>query len=475
MDDTRVLMLNCCASVGPSFSLRAMLETAIAFKFRVLEETLPIPFGELTRRLSDAIQGFSPHLVLVDLQRNCLHHAETILGALQRHDAVVPWLVAVETVEPEMVCRMLEFGASDVVTLPCRAADILPRLWRLRQQAEVRDEQIEQLKETLGMAQFVGQSRVFLEAIKNIPAMAACDASVLITGETGTGKEICARAIHYLSRRSEKPFLPINCGAIPVELVENELFGHEAGAFTGATAPASGVIREANGGTLFLDEVDCLPPAAQVKLLRLLQEKEFRPLGSNRIWRADVRVVAASNADLEERLHAGRVRRDLYYRLNVLSLHLPPLRDRTEDIPPLARHFQTKYAAIFEKRAKAFSSAAMQKLVLYSWPGNVRELENVVERAVALSELATIHGADIHLPGSPSPQEAESFQAAKARVVADFEKDYIQQLLLANEGNITHAAKAANKNRRAFWQLMRKHRITVLGQIPALGRTKMSA
>ncbi len=317
------------------------------------------------------------------------------------------------------------------------------------------------LKQTLGLAKFVGESPVFLEAIRNIPAMAACDASVLITGETGTGKEICARAIHYLSRRSEKPFLPINCGAIPVELVENELFGHEPGAFTGATASAFGVVREANGGTLFLDEVDSLPPAAQVKLLRLLQEKEFRPLGSNKIWRADIRVVAASNADLTEQLHAGRVRRDLYYRLNVLSLHLPPLRDRKEDIPALARHFQTKYAASFAKDPKTFTPAALQKLVLYSWPGNVRELENVVERAVALAELATIQAEDIHLPGTPGPGEAESFQAAKARVVADFEKDYIQQLLLVNEGNITQAAKAAQKNRRAFWQLMRKHRITV--------------
>src|SRR6266496_537097 len=330
---------------------------------------------------------------------------------------------------------------------------------RILKQAELRDGEVAPLKQTLGMAKFVGESPVFLEAIKHIPAMAACDASVLITGETGTGKEICARSIHYLSRRTENPFLPINCGAIPVELVENELFGHEPGAFTGATARASGVIREADGGTLFLDEVDSLPPAAQVKLLRLLQEKEFRPLGSNKTWRADIRVVAASNANLEERLHAGCLRRDLYYRVNVLSLHLPPLRDRKEDIPALARHFQTKYAASFAKPAKAFSPAALQKLALYSWPGNVRELENVVERAVALSELATIQSEDIHLPGSFSPEEAESFHTAKARIVAEFEKDYIQQLLLVNEGNITHAAKAAQKNRRAFWQLMRKHHI----------------
>ena len=360
-----------------------------------------------------------------------------------------------------MVCKLWDFGASEVVTLPCRPADILPKLWRLQQQAAVWDTEVERLKEHLSMTNFVGESPVFLEAIRKIPAIAACDAGVLITGETGTGKEICARAIHYLSRRSEKPFLPINCGAIPVELVENELFGHEPGAFTGATASTSGVIREASGGTLFLDEIDALPLPAQVKLLRVLQEKEFRPLGSNKICRADIRVVAASNANLEERLQAGRLRRDLYYRLNVISLHVPPLRGRKEDIPRLARYFQTKYAVSFDKPTKAFTAAALQKLVLYSWPGNVRELENVVERAVALSEHATIRGEDIHLPDSPFFEKVESFQAAKARVVEDFEKNYIHERLLANEGNITHAAKAAHKNRRAFWQLMRKHGITV--------------
>src|SRR5262249_30700623 len=195
------------------------------------------------------------------------------------------------------------------------------------------------LKWTLGLEKMIGESRVFRGEIEKIPRLSRCDASVLITGETGTGNELCASAIHYLSRRAEYPFVPVNCGAIPVELMENELFGHDRGAYTGADRSQTGVIGEANGGTLFLDEIDCLPATAQVKLLRFLQKKEYRPLGSLKTSQADIRVVAASNTDLHEAIKSGRLRQDLYYRLNVLSLHLPPLRERREDIPVLSRHF----------------------------------------------------------------------------------------------------------------------------------------
>jgi DNA-binding NtrC family response regulator len=242
-----------------------------------------------------------------------------------------------------------------------------------------------------------------------------------------------------------------------VELVENELFGHERGAFTDAATAQGGLIHAAEGGTLFLDDVDCLPLLAQVKLLRFLQEKEYRRLGSIKTQQGDVRVIAATNLDLEEAVREGKLRQDLYYRLNIIPFVLPPLRERQEDIPLLARYFLAKYAPKFHKPVTDFSSDVMRMLVTYEWPGNVRELEHTIERAVVLSEQAVIRKADIVLPRLAVAAHQDSFQEAKAKVIAQFERTYIQGLLLAHKGNISKAAQAARKNRRAFWQLMRKH------------------
>jgi two-component system, NtrC family, response regulator GlrR len=309
----------------------------------------------------------------------------------------------------------------------------------------------------------VGESPAFLAAIEKVPLVARCDATVLISGETGTGKELVARAIHYLSPRAKKPFVAVNCGAIPPELVENELFGHERSAFTGATASQTGLIQEAEGGTLFLDEVDSLPLLAQVKLLRFLQEKEYRPLGAGRMLKADVRVVAAANSDLEGAVEAGRLRQDLYYRLSVIPLHLPALRERREDIPLLARHFLAKYAREMGQPARGLSPGALQTLLDHPWPGNVRELEHVVQRAVVLSQdQGEVGAGHVVLPRSrrsAARPAAEGFQQAKARAVAEFEAAYIRDLLLLHQGNISRAAKSAEKNRRAFWELIRKHGI----------------
>ena len=311
---------------------------------------------------------------------------------------------------------------------------------------------VHMLKEKLGLKQFVGQSQALITEIKKIPAIARCDATTLITGETGTGKEIFARAIHYLSKRSHHPFVAVNCGAIPLDLMENELFGHESGAYTGALSSSVGLIQQANEGTLFLDEVDALPPQAQVKLLRFLQEKEYRPLGSSKAFRADVRIVAATNKILED-----SIRNDLFYRLNVVRIAMPPLRERTGDIALLARHFLVKIAVRFGKPVPHLTSGALLKLNLHNWPGNVRELENAIERAVVLSERPTIEEEDIHLPQVKGG--LFSFKNLKARTIAEFEKRYIAETLQAHEGNISKAARAAGKHRRAFWQLMQKHNI----------------
>jgi two-component system response regulator GlrR len=322
------------------------------------------------------------------------------------------------------------------------------------------DRPIAQLHSRLGLDHIIGESPTFVALLKQIASVAKHDVCVLILGETGTGKEVFARAIHYCSERSSKPFIPVNCGAIPVDLLENEFFGHESGAFTSANCPRRGIIKEADGGTLFLDEVDCLPPFAQVKLLRFLQDGQFRPLGSASICSADVRVVAASNANFKEILESGRLRKDLYYRLNVLSMQLPPLREREGDIVLLARHFLAQYASKFKVAARDFSTAALQKLIYYHWPGNVRELENIVQRAVVLADHKTIGPDDIPIGDRESKLEEQSFQQLKARAIDQFEQSYVRKLLVIHEGNITKAAHAAGKDRRAFWELMRKHNIT---------------
>lgn len=316
-----------------------------------------------------------------------------------------------------------------------------------------------ELEKCLGMRRLLGESHVFLEAISKIPKLACCDANVVIMGETGTGKELCARAIHHLGPRADNPFIPVNCGAIPSELVENELFGHQAGAFTSAASSVRGLVHDAEGGTLFLDEIDSLPLQVQVKFLRFLQDQEYRPLGSTRICRAHIRIIAASNADLEAGVRTGRFRSDLFYRLNVLLLKLPALRERREDIPLLARHLVAKCVEASSMPVKELSQAALEKLLLYDWPGNIRELENIIQRAVFLSEHRLIMEEDICLPVVFGSAEPLSFKALKARAVAEFESAFIRRILATNNGNISRAARAAKKNRRAFFQLMRKHGI----------------
>ncbi|MGH9798962.1 MAG: sigma-54 interaction domain-containing protein, partial [Blastocatellia bacterium] len=278
---------------------------------------------------------------------------------------------------------------------------------------------------------------------------------VLISGETGTGKEVCARAIHQFSPRADRNLVAINCGSIPNDLVESELFGHERGSFTGAVASKTGLIQEAEGGTLFLDELDSLPLLAQVKLLRFLQEGEYRPVGATKTRYADVRVIAATNVNLEKAVSTGRLRQDLYYRLNMIPIALPPLRERREDIPLLAAQFLNRFGQKFRKHVTGFSPDTMLKLCLHDWPGNVRELENVIGRAVAFADQSVVRAHNIVLP-APVP---ESFHEMKKNMIEKFERTYLQSLLISFNGNITKAAEAAQKNRRAFFELIRKYGI----------------
>jgi two-component system response regulator GlrR len=253
--------------------------------------------------------------------------------------------------------------------------------------------------------------------------------------------------------------VPVNCGALPENLVESEIFGHKRGAFTGAASDQAGLIREAEGGTLFLDEIDCLTPPTQVKLLRFLQGGEYRSVGSSQTFHGNVRVVAATNADLSYLVRSGTFREDLFYRLNVLALKLPPLRERSSDVLLLAYDFLEKQAAITETHPKNLSLPALIRLLSHSWPGNVRELQNVLMRAIVLCERDSIEVWDLDLPEEGFPMEDQSFRAMKSRVVWRFEHDFLATVLRAHQGNITHAAFAVKKNRRAFWELLRKHNL----------------
>lgn len=458
----KIFLLDLNHPRGLSNILREILESSSNFGIQLRHQSIEVvESGSCYSELYAIISDFNPDILFLVLSPVHFKKIHELFQSLGEKTSQIPIIIVIEGCNPGEMFELLKLGAADFITPPLKAVDIIPRVWRLLEQMHRSKTLTYTLKEKLGLQQLVGESSTFLVVIKKVPLAAKCDATVLISGETGTGKELCARAIHYLSPRAGKPFVPVTCGAIPTELMENELFGHIRGAFTGASSSQPGLIHEADGGTLFLDDIDCLPLPAQVKLLRLLQEKEYRQLGSTKTRQADVRIIAATNLALEESVGKGEFRQDLYYRLNIIPLKLPPLRERREDIPVLTHHFLRKYSTEFDKLVTDCTSEAMRALVLYEWPGNVRELEYVIQRAVLFSEKKVIHDVDIDLPHQNAAECQESFKEAKAKVIEHFERDYIQGLLLAYRGNISRAAQAAQKNRRAFWQLIRKHRIDV--------------
>jgi DNA-binding NtrC family response regulator len=399
----------------------------------------------------------NPDVVVATLGTFQATNVELFFASLQRAFPHRPVLVTTTHPDAFNAFPVLEMGASDFLLPPLRRSELLPRLMRQARVPCRPDALVQKLKEDIGLKQIIGEDPAFLDKVRCVPRFAQYDATVLISGESGTGKEIFARAIHYLSPRADRPFVPVNCGALPEDLVESEIFGHKRGAFTGAASDQAGLIREAEGGTLFLDEIDTLTPLAQVKLLRFLQDGEYHPVGSQQILHANIRVVAAGNADFSQIVRDGKFREDLFYRLNVLALTLPALRERRGDILLLAHDFLEKHAALSKVRPKKLSLAALNRLLTHSWPGNVRELQNVLMRAIVLSGHDSIEPSDLDLPeDSPAPEE-QSFRAVKSRAVQRFEHDFLATVLRAHEGNITRAASAVKKNRRAFWELLRKH------------------
>jgi len=293
-----------------------------------------------------------------------------------------------------------------------------------------------------------------LEMVSQIAAM---DSTVYIQGESGTGKELIARAIHLASHRKNKSFVAINCAALPEPLLESELFGHEKGAFTGAVRSTKGLFTQAHEGTIFLDEVGDIPLSTQTKLLRVLQERSFYPVGSDRLTEVDVRVIVATQKKLEDQVKQGLFREDLFYRIHVIPILLPPLRERKEDIPPLVEHFLKKFSQIMKKEVKGLTPLAMQRLMLHNWPGNVRELENTVEYGVALTQQDVItEDLILRTQGDISEQPLTSLKEAKEA----FERNYLIRLLELCEGNVSKAAALAGKYRADLYDLLKKHNIS---------------
>jgi two-component system, NtrC family, response regulator GlrR len=292
--------------------------------------------------------------------------------------------------------------------------------------------------------------------LSQVIQLAATDSTVCLSGESGTGKELIARAIHVASPRAPGPFTPLNCGAIPEGLLENELFGHTKGAYTGADQAKRGLLQQAEGGTLFLDEIGELPAPLQVKLLRVLQEREFSPLGAGPSIKLNIRLVAATNHDLMKLVVAGKFRADLYYRISVIPLLLPPLRERPEDIVVLALHFLQHFSRALQKEIRGFAPATLHQLLLHDWPGNVRELANVVERAVVLAPTSLITADLLHL-GSQTYQSAQPRLLPWREARRQFEKGYLAQVLTLVKGNISRAAELAERDRAEFYRLLRKH------------------
>ncbi len=362
------------------------------------------------------------------------------------------------------IFRAMQNGLDDYFTCPYQEIDVFPRIHRLvlLSFSAFRLYQAKAIKERLhleSLGSLVGESKTFLRIVEKIPLLANVDAPVLILGETGVGKELFARSIHYQSGRQDRPFIPVNCAALPDHIFENELFGHAKGAYTDASSDENGLIAEAEGGTLFLDEVGTLSPSAQTKLLRFLQDRKYRRLGCPKNIDADVRIIAATNSDLKKQLKEKTFREDLYHRLHVLFIEIPSIRERMDDIPLLATHFLARYGIHHKKEHYRLSQEALQKLMSYSWPGNIRELEGVIQRALLLSSKPTLEADDIDIPLSyeSCDFEKEPSIGSNGQIIRQLEKAQLANLMEAHQGNISQAAKTCGKKRQSLQRLLRKY------------------
>ncbi len=392
-----------------------------------------------------------PDAVLTDMQMSGMD-GMALFNAIRARDPALPVIVlTAHGTIPDAVAATQQ-GLFGYLTKPYDAAtliDLLKRATRLAPGASDGGDES-------WHSEIITASPVMEALLAEAKLAAQSEASLLIQGESGTGKELLARAIHHASPRSKKPFVAINCGAIPAELLESELFGHVKGAFTGATRDHPGLFQSAQGGTVFLDEIGDMPIPLQVKLLRVLQEGEVRPVGATETRAVNVRILSATHRNLEEAIAAGEFREDLYYRLNVVNLTLPPLRERREDIPLLAQHFLAALTEKYGRRIRGFAPDALDMLTAADWPGNIRQLNNVLEQCVALCTTSTIPDSLVARALRDKPAEIQPLAEARAA----FEREYLINLLKLTRGQVSEVARLAGRNRTEVYRLLQRHGLT---------------
>jgi len=418
------------------------------------------------RRAAERLADESFDLMISDVRMPGMDGVE-LLRQAREHDPNLLVLMVTGFPTVETAVETLKLGASDYITKPFLPDDLLANVRRLVEERRLREENSllqRQIQRDYGFEDIVGASPSMEKVFDVIDRIADTDVDVLIQGETGTGKELVARALHKRSRRKQKRFVPVDCGAIPENLLESEFFGYEKGAFTGANARSLGLLEYADEGTFFLDEVGELPAMLQAKLLRALQERRIRRLGGKTEISVDVRVIAATGRDLDEMTRDGTFRQDLLFRINVVSLGLPPLRERGEaDLRLLAEHFVGKSAGDMRKDVRGLSPGALEVMAQYRWPGNVRELQNVVRRGIAMTRSERIQVEDLpdHIVESAgdgaAPRPRAGFFDLRAQRVAAFEEEYLTNLLKAHKGDVASAAKEAQVPRGTYYRLMKNH------------------
>jgi two-component system response regulator HydG len=386
------------------------------------------------------------------------------LAEIKAFNPAIPVVIMTAYASVETAVEALKKGAYDYLTKPLDFDELRLILERAMDHSRLKEEN-RQLRERLGSRfdrrNLIGRSETMINLLETVAQVAPSEATILITGESGTGKEMIAGAIHFNSFRKDGPFIRINCAAIPETLLESELFGHERGAFTGADRRKEGKFRQADGGSIFLDEVSEMSLSMQVKLLRVLQEREITRVGGEEVLKVDVRVIAATNRDLLQAIAAGRFREDLYYRLNVVALHLPALRSRREDIPLLAQHFLAHFAGQNHKTIRGFTPQAMDRLLRHAWPGNVRELMNAVERGVVLARTEYLDEAEMPLiPAGAGTDGPPPGAIPDGEIpLEEVEKAAILKSLAAAEGNKSEAARRLGITRRTLHQKLKKWRL----------------
>jgi two-component system response regulator GlrR len=397
------------------------------------------------------------NLIITDVRMPKLRGDE-LVRAVSHFNPNIPIIVMTAYGEVNEAVRLIQNGVYHYITKPFDVEDLVAKVKKALDK-QITSSEARQVRTKIMSRRksdyIVGTCPKIEELLTQISIVAQNDVPVIIYGESGTGKELVARAIHYTGKRCERPFVVENCGAIPENLIENELFGHVKGAYTDARTDQKGLFEEAHGGTLFLDEIGELPMTLQVKFLRVLQDGEFKRIGSTRPIRVDVRVIAATNKDLIQAIAEKGFREDLFYRLNVIPVHIPPLRERKEDIPLLINHFLTDFNKELGKQVEGFSPAAIQKMMTYQWPGNIRELKNKVKQAMVLTRNNVITAEDLFFHVPVSSNKFQSFKEAKR----EFEKEYISQVLRICQGNISQAARLAKKDRKDFYDVMKKYGI----------------